>query len=147
MSKTHKIILLISGILLLSGIFFYLTDNPPVITFKVEPEKPKDIKEVKVYITASDDRCLRINTNWLKINDFPGGSVYTITDSKIYSLQNFLPRYWCSYKEFKYIVNFSRWPETSIQNLKKISIFPIIFAIKDSLGQSTTSQTLIEIFK
>lgn len=142
-----KIVLALLLILLAIISIFVLTDDPPIITFKVEPENPKDVREAKVYITASDDRCLRINTNWLKINDFPGGSIYTIAGSKDYSLRNFLPRYWCSNKEFKYIVNFSRWPETSIQGLEKISSFPVIFTIRDSLLQKTSTQTLIKIFK
>lgn len=128
--KPFNIIVLI---LFLIPAIFYLTDDPPHITFEIRPKNPKFIREIKVFIEASDDRCLRIK----RLPEITGFPTTIIEDLRAFS---WIPRVYCP-ATYKRTIDFINWPDESFRgNPDDLSEIVIKFSIEDSFGHKTTKQ-------
>lgn len=138
--ERRKISNLIIPILFLLSFIFYITDNSPRINFKITPENPKFISEVKVFIEASDDRCLRIK-HLPEITGFP---TVTFEDLRAFS---WIPRFYCP-TTYKRVADFINWPDKSFRDsLNDLSEIVIKFSVEDSVGHKTVKQTKFSIPK
>lgn len=127
-------------VLFLIPAIFYLTDNAPIITFQVIPENPKSIKELKVFIEASDDRCLRIR----RLPEITGFPTATIEDLRAFS---WIPKFYCP-TTYNRTIDFINWPDKLFAgNLNDLKEIDIKFFVEDSLGQKTIKQIKFPIPK
>lgn len=139
-TEQRRVSSIIILIFFLIPVIFYLTDGAPNITFKVTPENPKSIKEVKVFIEASDDRCLRIR----RLPEITGFSTGIMEDLRAFSWS---PRFYCP-TTYKRVVDFINWPDKLFPgNPNDLREIDIKFSVEDSLGQKTIKQITFPIPK